>query len=46
MLNVPEGFMNVQDVCKKLNKDDSSILSLIHNGEFPNAYFNKFQNDI
>ncbi|HDR7887492.1 TPA: helix-turn-helix domain-containing protein, partial [Bacillus paranthracis] len=43
MLHAPEGFMTVQDVCKKLNKDDSSILSLIHNGEFPNACFNKFQ---
>ncbi|MHA4160345.1 helix-turn-helix domain-containing protein [Bacillus cereus] len=43
MLELPEGFMTVQDVCKKLNKDDSSILPLIHNGEFPNAYFNVFQ---
>ncbi|RAN76628.1 helix-turn-helix domain-containing protein [Bacillus sp. SRB_331] len=43
MLEIPEEFMTVQDVCKKLNKDDSSILSLIHNGEFPNAYFNEFQ---
>ncbi|MED2401425.1 helix-turn-helix domain-containing protein, partial [Bacillus thuringiensis] len=42
MIKVPEGFITVQDVCKKLNKDDSSILPLIHNGEFPNAYFNKF----
>ncbi|WP_226603042.1 helix-turn-helix domain-containing protein [Bacillus cereus] len=43
MLELPEGFMTVQDICKKLNKDDSSILPLIHNGEFPNAYFNEFQ---
>ncbi|MEI3892480.1 MULTISPECIES: helix-turn-helix domain-containing protein [Bacillus] len=43
ILKIPEGFMTVQDVCKKLNKDNGSILPLIHNGEFPNAYFNEFQ---
>ncbi|EJV87831.1 helix-turn-helix domain-containing protein [Bacillus cereus] len=42
-LKIPEGFITVQDACIQFDKEDSSILSLIHNGEFPNAYFNKFQ---
>ena len=42
MLELPEGFITVQDISKKLNKDSSTILPLIHNGEFPNAYFNTY----
>lgn len=42
-LKIPKGFITVQDACKLLNKDDSSILPLIHNGEFSNAYFDEFQ---
>ena len=34
MLELPEGFITVQDISKKLNKDSSTILPLIHNGEF------------
>jgi len=43
MIKIPKGFITVLDACKQLDKDDSSILPLIHNGEFPNAYFNEFQ---
>ncbi|WP_242292487.1 DNA-binding protein, partial [Bacillus cereus group sp. BfR-BA-01441] len=43
MIKIPKGFITVLDACKQLDRDDSSILPLIHNGEFPNAYFNEFQ---
>ena len=46
MLELPEGFITVQDISKKLNKDSSTILPLIHNGEFPNAYFNTYHKKI
>ncbi|PGS68221.1 DNA-binding protein [Bacillus cereus] len=40
---IPKGFITVQEASIKLDKDDSTILPLIHNGEFPNAYFHKLQ---
>ncbi|SFB25646.1 MULTISPECIES: helix-turn-helix domain-containing protein [unclassified Bacillus (in: firmicutes)] len=42
--SLPEGYITVQDACKKLSRDDSTVLTLLHNGEFPNAYFCKYLN--